>query len=274
MRFWLKISGVVARRLFSEFPNKGLDTWKHRQSAEENPHDKYNYPFNRQRQTAFSAEWSRTLSDDCVWSTYSCLRLCMCRSAMECRTFLTVHGSVVVVCVVRRCQQLPVVCALWLGVHSSRQMTDGSRTLCVRDGFQKYDLAVQCTWNLLKMSQSEHTCCYGVWRVKRLCTERRYTNPLLLLPAGLRVAQPCRYCFTQWSKNGFVALQGRHIAPLNVKFRTPHAKFHVHRGRNVGIQPPKLSKFRILAINLPLGGHSFAQFLQNSQILYASLCGF
>ena len=28
------------------------------------------------------------------------------------------------------------------------------------------------------------------------------------------------------------------------------AKFHVYRGRNVGIQPPKLSKYRILAINL------------------------
>jgi len=34
---------------------------------------------------------------------------------------------------------------------------------------------------------------------------------------------------------------------------------------------PKLSKFRILAINLPLGGHSSAQFLRNSQLLYASL---
>ena len=33
----------------------------------------------------------------------------------------------------------------------------------------------------------------------------------------------------------------------------------------------KLSKFRILAINLPLRGHSFAQFLRNSQLLYASL---
>ena len=26
---------------------------------------------------------------------------------------------------------------------------------------------------------------------------------IVLLPAGLHVAQPCRYCFTQWSKNGF-----------------------------------------------------------------------
>ena len=54
----------------------------------------------------------------------------------------------------------------------------------------------------------------------------------------------------------------------------PRAKFHVYLGRNVGIQPPKLSKFRILNINLHLNGHSFAQFLRNSQILYASLGGF
>jgi len=27
--------------------------------------------------------------------------------------------------------------------------------------------------------------------------------------------------FTQWSKNGFIAPQGRHVAPINVKFGTP-----------------------------------------------------
>jgi len=42
----------------------------------------------------------------------------------------------------------------------------------------------------------------------------------------------------------------------------------------VGIQPPKLSKFRILAINLPLTGDSFALFLRNSQRLYASIGSF
>jgi len=40
----------------------------------------------------------------------------------------------------------------------------------------------------------------------------------------------------------------------------PHAKFDVYWGRNVGIQPPKLSKFSILATNLPLTGDSFALF--------------
>ena len=46
------------------------------------------------------------------------------------------------------------------------------------------------------------------------------------------------------------------------------ANFHVYRGKNVGIQPPKLSKFRILARNLYL---RFALFLRNSQRLYASI---
>jgi len=58
------------------------------------------------------------------------------------------------------------------------------------------------------------------------------------------------------------------LLPINVKFGTgeadlrsaPRAKFHIYLGKNVGTQPPKLSKFRILAINLPLRGHSFAQF--------------
>jgi len=53
-----------------------------------------------------------------------------------------------------------------------------------------------------------------------------------------------------------------------------HANFHVYRGKNVRIQPPKLSKFRILDRNLYLGGDSFAIFLRNSQRLYASIDSF
>jgi len=34
-------------------------------------------------------------------------------------------------------------------------------------------------------------------------------------------------------------------------FKWPSAKFHIYRGRNVGIQPLKLSKFGILPTNLP-----------------------
>jgi len=38
-------------------------------------------------------------------------------------------------------------------------------------------------------------------------------------------------------------------------------RFHVYRGRNVGIQPQN-SKFLILALNLPLGGHLFPNFYE------------
>jgi len=74
-------------------------------------------------------------------------------------------------------------------------------------------------------------------------------------------------------KIGFFAPQGRLVAPINVKFSAEertlsHFKFHVYRGRNTA---PNLSKFWILAINLPLRGHSFAQFLRNSRVLYASI---
>jgi len=74
----------------------------------------------------------------------------------------------------------------------------------------------------------------------------------LLLPAGLRYAQPCRYCF--YSE-----------VPINVKFgageRTagplPRA---VLSGGKRGNTAPKLSKFRILAVNLPLRDDLFAIF--------------
>ena len=69
---------------------------------------------------------------------------------------------------------------------------------------------------------------------------------------------------------------GQHVSPINVKFGMggPRAKFYVYWGRSVGIQLPKLSKFRIFAINLPLRGHLVPQFLRNYQILYASVGGF
>jgi len=54
----------------------------------------------------------------------------------------------------------------------------------------------------------------------------------------------------------------------------PRAKFHIYRGRNVGIDPPKLSKFQILAINLTLRDDLFALFLRNSQHLYAFIGSF
>ena len=70
-----------------------------------------------------------------------------------------------------------------------------------------------------------------------------------------RIAQPCRYCFYSMVQNGFFALQERHVAPINVKFGTGRHSpvgivFHVYQKENVGIQPPKLKKFRILASNL------------------------
>ena len=52
--------------------------------------------------------------------------------------------------------------------------------------------------------------------------------------------KPAGIAFTQLSKNGFFAPQGRHSAPIKVKFNTGshlRAKFHLYRGRNAGIQP-------------------------------------
>ena len=86
---------------------------------------------------------------------------------------------------------------------------------------------------------------------------------VIFLPAAMPVL------FLQTSpKNGFFAPQGRHVATINVKVGTgertegplPRANFHGYRGKNVGTQAPKLSKFRILARNLYLRGNIFTKF--------------
>ena len=86
------------------------------------------------------------------------------------------------------------------------------------------------------------------------------TRCFVSLPAGLRAAMPV-LSLLSGPKIGFFRPAWAYIALTNVKFGTEkriagplhRAKFHVYRDRNVGIQPPKLSKFGILAINLPLG---------------------
>ena len=89
-------------------------------------------------------------------------------------------------------------------------------------------------------------------------------NFLYFLPAGLRAAQPCRYCFYSVVQKWVFRPAG---AIRNVKFGVekhtvaPHAKFHIYRGRNVGIQPPKLAKFGTVAINLPPGATRLHYFL-------------
>ena len=69
--------------------------------------------------------------------------------------------------------------------------------------------------------------------------------------------QPCRYCFYSLAQKWVFRPAGATRCPCGP---LPRANFHVYRGKNVGIQPPKLSKFRILARNLYLRGDSFAIF--------------
>ena len=69
------------------------------------------------------------------------------------------------------------------------------------------------------------------------------------LPAALRAAQICRYSvYSEADFEVFFAPQGRHVAPMGVKFGTEegpkvpllHAKFHPHRCNDKGVGPPKL----------------------------------
>jgi len=130
---------------------------------------------------------------------------------------------------------------------------------------------------LTYLSKIRHSSHYDKIAVDRL-TVTVTLNMTYILPAGLCEAHPCRYCFYSVVQKWVFRPAGATRCPDKRKTwhgskagPLPRAKFHVYRGRNVIIQPPKLSKFRILAINLPLRGDSCALFLQNSLCLYASI---
>jgi len=131
-------------------------------------------------------------------------------------------------------------------------------------------------WHLITMNEAYCLLCF-LWFYK--LDQRRlemiayflkeiFVICLNLLPAGLLVALPCRYCFYSLAQKWVFCPAGatRCGGPL------PRANFHVYW--DVGIQPPKLSIFRIFARNLYLRGNSFAIFLGNSQCLYASIGSF
>jgi len=86
-----------------------------------------------------------------------------------------------------------------------------------------------------------------------------YTNPRLL-PASLRVAQPCRYCFYSvvekqvFRPTGYTPLSNFYKIRLEerVPGPHPHTKFHLSGLKNVGLQPQISQKIAIFAINLPI----------------------
>jgi len=110
---------------------------------------------------------------------------------------------------------------------------------------------------------------------------------LVLLLAGLHKVQPCRYCFysvVSSPKIGFSPRRVTHCPDKREIWHAHHVKFgtmcvpnFTFIGAEMWEYSPKtvkISKFRILTINLPLRGHSFAQFLRNSQILYTFIGSF
>ena len=56
------------------------------------------------------------------------------------------------------------------------------------------------------------------------------------------------YCFTQWSKIWFFAPQGRHVAPINVKFGTARGSVPNQKCGNTASKTVRISNF----------GHKFA----------------
>ena len=69
-----------------------------------------------------------------------------------------------------------------------------------------------------------------------------------MLRAALRAVQACRYLIYSEADFEVFAPQGRHVAPMGVKFGVDEgtlcplllAKFHRHRCKDKGVGPPKL----------------------------------
>ena len=79
--------------------------------------------------------------------------------------------------------------------------------------------------------------------------------------------------FSHGSILGFFAPQGRHVAPIKVKFGREEllaAKFDLDRFRGGGLGPPKLKKIEIYQYKCPCGAGPLHDFLQNLQGLCAS----
>jgi len=79
---------------------------------------------------------------------------------------------------------------------------------------------------------------------------------VVFLPAGSAAGTSAGISFTHGPILGFFAPQGRHVAPIKVKFGTEErtvgpllpAKFDLDRFRGGGLRPPKLKKIRIFPI--------------------------
>ena len=79
---------------------------------------------------------------------------------------------------------------------------------------------------------------------------------LLLLPAGSAAGSSAGIVFSHWPILGFFAPQGRHVAPIKVKFGREErtvgpllpAKFDLDRFWGGGLRPQKLKKNRIFPI--------------------------
>ena len=120
---------------------------------------------------------------------------------------------------------------------------------------------------LLRLSRLLDLVDFGCW-----------ISLILLLPAGSAAGSSVGISFTRGPILGFYAPQGRHVAPIKVKFDREErtvgtllpAKFDLDRFRGGGLRPPKLKKIRIFPIYMPLRGGSLARFLQNLQDICAS----
>ena len=90
-----------------------------------------------------------------------------------------------------------------------------------------------------------------------------------MLRAALRAVQACRYLIYSEADFEVFAPQGRHVAPMGVKFGVDEgtlcplllAKFHRHRCKDKGVGPPKLKFLFRFDRNLEYKRTKFAEFV-------------
>jgi len=87
------------------------------------------------------------------------------------------------------------------------------------------------------------------------CPTVSIINDMLLVTGRICRRQLWRYCFYSRPIFGFFAPQGRHIAPIKVKFGTEErilrAKFHLDQYRSEGLWPQNQKKFEFYQYNCP-----------------------
>ena len=130
----------------------------------------------------------------------------------------------------------------------------------------------------LHAAQPSWYCVYSVVQTKlihRLCVHSGFTFLFVSITSRPACSTAVLVlCLLSGPKKGFRPTGATHCPSKCEIWHCSPMPNIMFIGAEMWEYSPKRSKFGILAINLPIRGDSFAQFLRNSQHLYASIDSF